>query len=116
MRGYGSHAVCAFSTDAWVNAVQPVPTSACVVCKAKLTKQEGRKMFMEATLGDVQGQPHYVDSTALFINLKPNADSIVKDAEGASPLGDLQIREQKADKETWNDAPRYQNLCKDVGL
>ena len=69
-------------------------------------------MYMEASLRDIDGETHYVDSTALFISLKAKSDSIVK-PEQRGPYNDLQ---NKSEPEKWNDGPRYSNLIKDLGF
>lgn len=91
--------------------VQPVPTESCVLCSARLAKTEGRKMFLAASITDMDSKEHYVDSEALFINMKAGAESIVKKASG--PLGDLSV---ETDVSKWNDEPRYSSICKDLGL
>jgi hypothetical protein len=91
--------------------LQPVPTQPCVICTSKLSKQEGRKLFLEASIDDIEGKEHYVDSTALFINMKANTESIVTDNSG--PLATLQTQPDISD---WNDCPRYSNVCKEIGL
>jgi len=93
-------------------AVQPVPTESCVLCSARIAKLEGRKMFLEASICHMDSKAHYVDSNALFINMKPGSESIVKQ-QASGPLGDLGI---ETDVSKWNDEPRYSSICKDIGL
>ena len=92
--------------------VQPVPTGACIVCTTTLAKQEGRKLFLEAKVTDLEGNDHYTDGTALFINLRESADTIVKPSE-KQPLNDLRA---KGDPETWHEGPRYDSLVKGIGF
>jgi hypothetical protein len=92
--------------------VQPVPQGSRIICTSQISKIEGRKMFMEAALRDLEEVAHYVDSTALFINMKPKHDSIVKSHQKEA-FRDLR---ENSDPEKWNDGPRYTNLVKGIGL
>ena len=92
--------------------MQPVPTESCVLCTARLARQEGRKLHLEASVVDTEDKTHYVDSTALFINMRAGAESIVKKAP-SGPLGDLGV---STDVSKWNDEPRYSSVCKEIGL
>ena len=60
--GLRSHAV----HDGWP-CMQPMPAQIPVLCTAKVQKMEGRKVFVEASIGDLEGGVHYADATALFI-------------------------------------------------
>lgn len=82
------------------------------MCTTTLAKQEGRKLFLEAKMTDLGGVEHYTDGSALFINLRESADSIVK-PNGKAPLQDLQ---SKADPATWHEGPRYDSLVKGIGF
>lgn len=50
-----------------VNFRKPMPAQIPVLCTAKVQKMEGRKVFVEASIGDLEGGAHYADATALFI-------------------------------------------------
>jgi hypothetical protein len=64
---------------------------------------EGRKMFLEASLEDVETGEHYVDSTALFINMKPQNVIPNMVQEGSKPLGDLDMG--PTDVTQWREKP-----------
>lgn len=51
--------------------MQPAPAEGSVLCTAKLTKLEGRKVLLEASVDDLTSGDRYVDATSLFIDLPP---------------------------------------------
>lgn len=51
--------------------MQPMPAKGSVLCTAKVQKIEGRKVFVEATIDDLDSEERFVDATALFILLQP---------------------------------------------
>jgi hypothetical protein len=55
--------------------VQPMPATAKVLCTAKIQKIEGRKVFVEASIDDLNSEEHFVDATALFILLQSQKES-----------------------------------------
>ena len=75
-------------------------------------------MFLEARLRDIENdEAHFVDSTALFINMKPQANSIVKaDVPKQQENDPMQDLREKSNPDLWNDEPRYNNLIKDLGF
>lgn len=60
-----------------VNYRAPLPMNTTCILQSKLTKLDGRKMFMNATLHDLHGKL-IADSTSLFISLKPSAAALAK--------------------------------------
>ena len=96
--------------------LQPVPREACLLCRAKMVKMEGRKMFLEATLSDINSAAVYVESTTLFINMKQKE---VK-AEPTNPPEKSEAAQKldmgPQDVTQWHSEPRYTNLLKDIGL
>eukprot|EP00892_Ulva_mutabilis_P010389 jgi/Ulvmu1/7722/UM039_0028.1 len=103
-----------------INYRKPVPREACLFCTAKMVKMEGRKMFLEAVMTDINSEAVYVDSTTLFINIKHKE---VK-AEAVEPPKNSEACPQDADQPDmgpedvtqWHSEPRYTNLLKHIGL
>lgn len=100
--------------------LQPVPTQACLLCTAKMVKMEGRKMFLEASISDINSEALYVESTTLFINMKQKEVKAEptkppeKSERGSEPAGDIDAGPQ--DINQWHSEPRYANLLKGLGL
>lgn len=95
---------------------QPIPTHACLVCTAKMTRHEGRKVYLSAEVHDAVTETLLADATSLFISLKaplPSVD-IEPQAKAAPPLGELDVG--LTDVSQWHEAPRYQSLCNELGL
>jgi hypothetical protein len=56
--------------------VQPMPAASRVLCTAKVAKIEGRKVFVEASIDDLDSDEHLVDATALFILLQSQKETV----------------------------------------
>lgn len=65
---------------------------------------------MEASIKDIEGKEHYVDSTALFINMKPDSNTLVNSKNDAAD----KLKAQQ-DISQWNDSPRYVSVLKEIG-
>lgn len=104
----------------FVRVLQPVPREACLLCTAKMVKMEGRKMFLEATMCNINSETVYVESSTLFINMKQKevlAESTKPPEASDNGLQDTgQADMGPQDVSQWHSEPRYTNLLKHIGL
>jgi hypothetical protein len=96
--------------------MQPVRAQACLICMATLKKKDGRKMYLEASIDDLDTGDHYIDASSLFINMK-TAAQLHGDEGGPlpkKPPADLDMG--GSDPTQWHTEPRYMNILKGIGM
>lgn len=68
-----------FTAYLHVNYKSPVllgpPTGGALVVRARATKVDGRKLFLEATLSDPSGARLFADAEALYVQPRPSSPS-----------------------------------------